>query len=51
LWNKGKELPQLRFILPDQPALTVARLAFLRAIRYCLANGLGILGVRPIAEM
>jgi arginyl-tRNA synthetase len=51
LWNKGKELPQLRFILSDQPALTVARLAFLRAIRYCLANGLGILGVRPIAEM
>ncbi len=51
LWNKGKELPQLRFILADQPVLTVARLAFLRAIRYCLANGLGILGVRPIDEM
>ncbi len=51
LWNKGKELPQLRFILEDQDILTSTRLAFLRAIRYCLSNGLGILGVRPVEEM
>ena len=51
LWNKGKELPQLRFILEDQNNVTLTRLAFLRAIRYCLANGLGILGVRPVEEM
>jgi arginyl-tRNA synthetase len=51
LWNKGKELPQLRFILEDQDNLTFTRLAFLRAIRYCLSNGLGILGVRPVEEM
>ncbi|MDE2445543.1 MAG: arginine--tRNA ligase [Alphaproteobacteria bacterium] len=51
LWNKGKELPQLRFILQDQDNLTLTRLAFLRVIRYCLANGLGILGVEPASEM
>ena len=51
LWNKGKESPQLRFILQDQDNTSLTRLAFLRAIRYCLANGLGILGVRPVEEM
>ena len=51
LWNKGKELPQLRFILQDQDNVSLTRLAFLRVIRYCLANGLNILGVRPVEEM
>jgi arginyl-tRNA synthetase len=51
LWNKGKELPQLRFILRENGNMTATRLAFLRAIRYCLANGLRILGVRPVDEM
>jgi arginyl-tRNA synthetase len=51
LWNMGKDQPHLRFINADQPGLTAARLAFLRAIRYCLANGLRILGVTPIHEM
>ena len=51
LWNKGKEFPQLRFILPEDAKLSAARLAFLRVIRYCLANGLRLLGVRPVEEM
>ncbi len=51
LWNKGKESPQLRFILQDQDNLSLTRLAFLRVIRYGLANGLRILGVRPVEEM
>ncbi len=51
LWNKGKESPHLRFILKDQVDLSLTRLAFLRAIRYCLANGLHLLGVRPAEEM
>ena len=51
LWNKGKESPQLRFILKDQMHLTQARLAFLCVIRYVLGNGLGILGVTPVDEM
>ena len=51
LWNKGKESPQLRFILRDDIILTDTRLAFLRAIRYVLSNGLRILGVDPVEEM
>ena len=51
LWNRGKELPQLRFILEGQDTVTLTRLAFLTAIRYCLANGLRLLGVTPVEEM
>jgi arginyl-tRNA synthetase len=51
LWNKGKESPQLRFIVKDQVDMTNTRLAFLRTIRYVLANGLRILGVAPVEEM
>ncbi len=51
LWNKGKEKPHLRFILKDQLDVSLTRLAFLRAIRYCLANGLTLLGVTPAEEM
>ena len=51
LWNRGKELPQLRFILEGQDTVTSTRLAFLTAIRYCLANGLRLLGVTPVEEM
>ena len=51
LWNRGKELPQLRFIVEGNDDVTSTRLAFLRAIRYCLANGLKVLGVRPVEEM
>ena len=51
LWNKGKELPQLRFIVKNEIILTDTRLAFLRAIRYVLGNGLRILGVNPVEEM
>ncbi len=51
LWNKGKENPQLRFILPNQSELSKARLGMLRVVRHCLRNGLRILGVRPVEEM
>ena len=51
LWNKGKESPHLRFILQDSAQTSLARLALLRAIRYVLANGMRILGVKPVDEM
>jgi arginyl-tRNA synthetase len=51
LWNKGKESPQLRFILASDMQTSLARLALLRVIRYVLANGLAILGVKPVEEM
>ena len=51
LWNKGKEAPQLRFIVIGDNKLSTTRLAFLSAIRYCLANGLKILGLTPVEDM
>ena len=51
LWNKGKDKPNLRFILQDSLKVTQARLALLRAVRYILGNGLRILGVTPVKEM
>ena len=50
-FNEKKATRLHDFILEDQDTLTSTRLAFLRAIRYCLSNGLGILGVRPVEEM
>jgi arginyl-tRNA synthetase len=51
LWNQGKERPELRFLRPDQPALTRARLAMIGAVQVVLANGLELIGVRPVEEM
>jgi arginyl-tRNA synthetase len=51
LWNKGKESPQLRFIIETDNRTTTTRLAFLTVIRYCLAIGLGILGLTPAEDM
>jgi arginyl-tRNA synthetase len=50
-WNRGKELPQLRFISVTEPDSTLARLALIRAIKVVLAAGLAILGVRAPEEM
>ena len=51
LWSRGKDMPQLRFINPDDRLLTVARLALVRAVESVLASGLGILGVSAPQEM
>ncbi len=51
LWNRGKELPQLRFINAADRDLTEARIALVSATAGILATGLGILGVQPIREM
>ncbi len=51
LWNKGKDQPDLRFILAEQRDVTLARLALIRATGYVIASGLGVLGVEPKEEM
>ena len=51
LWNRGKEDAALRFILSEDPGLTAARLAMLRAMALTIASGLGIFGVEPAEEM
>lgn len=51
LWNRGKELPQLRFINEHDRDLTMARVALVAATSEVLASGLRILGVQAIREM
>ncbi|MEX0853013.1 MAG: arginine--tRNA ligase [Bauldia sp.] len=50
-WNRGKELPHLRFISAADPELTLARLALVHAVRLVLASGLTMLGVSAPEEM
>jgi arginyl-tRNA synthetase len=50
-WNKGKDLPQLRFVNPTDRKSTWARLALVEAVRSMLADGLRLLGVSAPDEM
>lgn len=51
LWNKGKDEAQLRFIVAEDPALTLARLALIQAVAFVVASGLKVFGVQPVEEM
>ncbi len=51
LWNRGNEQPDLRFLRPDQPDLTRARLALISAVQTILASGLELIGVTPVEEL
>ncbi len=51
LWNRGKDLPQLRFIYESDRELTRARVALVAATKRVLALGLGILGVHAMYEL
>jgi arginyl-tRNA synthetase len=51
LWAKGREAAELRFIQPDDPAGTRARLALVAATAGVIASGLQVLGVVPVDEM
>ena len=51
LWNRGKDLPQLRFIYESDRELTRARVALVAATKRVLASGLGILGVHAMHEL
>lgn len=51
LWNRGKDLPQLRFIYGTDRELTRARVALVAATKRVLALGLGILGVEAMHEL
>ena len=51
LWNVGNDRPDRRFLLPDNPAMTCARLFLADAIGQIIRNGLGIMGVEAVQEM
>jgi arginyl-tRNA synthetase len=50
-WTRGKDLPNLRFIIQDDPETTKARLALVQGIVTVLASGLALLGVEAPEEM
>ena len=50
-WTRGKDLPHLRFIIQDDPQLTLARLAMVQGVVTVLASGLKLLGVKAPEEM
>jgi arginyl-tRNA synthetase len=51
LWNRGNELPTLRFIQDGDIATSQAKIALARAVSVVISAGLGILGVTPVQEM
>jgi arginyl-tRNA synthetase len=51
LWNRGKDDSTLRFLQPDRPAETLARLALVAATAVVIRSGLGVMGVAPVEEM
>jgi arginyl-tRNA synthetase len=51
LWNVGNDRPERRFLLPDQPAQTCARLFLARGVGQIIRNGLGLMGVEAVQEM
>ncbi len=51
LWTRGKDTPHLRFIIQNDPEMTLARLALVQGVVTVLASGLALLGVEAPEEM
>jgi len=51
LWNRGNDDPSRRFLIGDQPEISLARLALADAIGQVIRNGLGVMGVTAAEEM
>jgi arginyl-tRNA synthetase len=50
-WTRGTDSPHLRFIRQEDPGLTTARLALVKACAQVIASGLDLLGVEAPSEM
>jgi arginyl-tRNA synthetase len=50
-WNRGKDMPHLRFVNDRSRELTNARIALVHSMTIILASGLGLLGVSAPEEM
>ena len=50
-WNRGKDMPHLRFIMQNDRVITLARLALVQGVVTVLASGLATLGVDAPEEM
>lgn len=50
-WNRGNDSPHLRFIQPDDAALSGARAALVAATKQVISSGLAVLGVNAPEEL
>jgi arginyl-tRNA synthetase len=50
-WNRGNDAPHLRFIIQNDPQMTLTRLALVQGVVIVLASGLSLLGVGAPDEM
>ncbi|WP_152045684.1 arginine--tRNA ligase [Aureimonas psammosilenae] len=50
-YNRGRDVPGLRFVNPDEPRLTLARLGIVRGVASVVASGLKLIGVAAPDEM
>jgi arginyl-tRNA synthetase len=51
LWAQGREKTHLRFIEPENPARTLARLGLILSVATLIKSGLQLLGISAIEEM
>jgi len=51
LWNKGRDDAALRFIQPDKPDETQARLGLVQGVVAVIGSGLKVMGVEPAEAM
>jgi len=51
LWNRGNDLPDLRFLQESNPQRSQGKIALISAVCVVISAGLGILGVTPMREM
>lgn len=51
LWNRGRDEAALRFLQPEAPQATLARVALVSATAMTLRSGLAVMGVEPVEEM
>jgi arginyl-tRNA synthetase len=51
LYNKGNDVPDLRFLQEGNTTVSQAKIALARAVSVVISAGLGILGITPVEEM
>ncbi|MGE0255702.1 MAG: arginine--tRNA ligase [Alphaproteobacteria bacterium] len=51
LWSKARGDASLRFLVPADRDLSLARLALVGAVRTVIASGLAVMGVQPVEEL
>ena len=50
-WNKGKQDPNLKFIVENNIEITTARISLVKSISYTIKAGLSILSIEPMKRM